>query len=88
MTSEQRAAFEDAQLEWSECMREHGIEVPDIDDGPHVIVVGEVGTAADGDPQSDGPSITDVEPELFEEAIAECDAAFEAIGVSSVGSAQ
>ena len=77
MSPEEEAAFEDAQIEWAECMRERGIDVPDVDGGASggVIIVG--GPDEEGDPQSGGFGGDDFDFEAFEEANEECDAAFD-----------
>ena len=77
MSPEEEAAFEDAQIEWAECMRERGIDVPDFDGNASagVVIVG--GPEEEGDPQSGGFGADDFDFEAFEEANQECGAAFD-----------
>ena len=87
MSPEDEAAFEDAQLEWTSCMRDLGIDVPDIGDasGGLVVVGGAPGEGADlGDGGADGSSggfeVDDIE--AFEAATKECDAVFDELNAS------
>lgn len=74
---EQQALFEDAQLEWTACMRDAGFDIPDMDgDGGAVFI--QVGPV-DGDPQSGGIDGNDFDFEAFEEAAAGCESAFDAL---------
>lgn len=79
LTPEQEAAFEDAQLEFADCMAEQGIEMPEFDSATGGIVVTEVIEGAEIDPQSGGLSPEDLgfDFEAFEEAASACDSVFE-----------
>lgn len=81
MTPEQQAAFEDAQLEWSECMRDQGVDVPEFDgSGGPGLSVGVIEGPADGaDPQSGTPSFDDFDFdfEAFGEAAEICQSVYE-----------
>ena len=76
MSPEQEAAFNDAQLEWTECMREQGVEVPDFDGGSGgMIVIG--GPEAEGDPQAGGSiGDADFDFEAFSAADEACNHVF------------
>lgn len=76
MSPEDEAAFNDAQLEWTECMREQGVEVPDFDgDSGGMIVIG--GPEVEGDPQAGGSiGDADFDFEAFSEADEACNHVF------------
>lgn len=76
LTPEQQAQMEDAQIEWAACMRELGVDVPDMSgDGSSIIII-EVG-GDESDPQSGGEfGGDDFDFEAFEEAANECNSAF------------
>ena len=76
MSPEQEAQFADAQLEFSKCMGELGIDVPDFDAGVGSIVIG---GADESDPQGGGFGGADFDFEAFEDAASQCEAAFENI---------
>ena len=80
---EQQALMEDAQLAWTECMREQGIDIPDMDaGGAGGVTVIEV-DPEDGDPQSGGAlGSDDFDFEAFEEANKACESAFDALNES------
>lgn len=74
ISPEQQAQFEDAQLEWTECMREQGVEVPEMDSsGSGMIVIG--GPGDDADPQV--ASVDELDFEQFQEADMICSEVFE-----------
>ncbi len=76
MTPEQQAAFDDAQLEFADCMAEHGIDVPEPASSGGGIVVS--AATEEGDPQSGvgSPDDLDFDFEAFDEAAKDCDSAF------------
>ncbi len=73
MTPEQQAAFEDAQLEWSKCMDDQGVEVPDFEPGSGSIAITSGESSPDADPQA-GMSFGDsnFDFEAFQEAAETC----------------
>lgn len=77
---EQQALLEDAQLEWAACMREQGIDIPDMDSGAGGAIVIEAGSV-EGDPQSGGDlgDGADFDFEAFDEANKACESAFDAL---------
>ena len=78
MTPEQQAAFDDAQLDWTDCMREQGVEVPDFDGaGSGTIVIEQ--TVEGADPQSGVPSFddSDFNFENFEAAADICQSVYD-----------
>ncbi|MEM9201926.1 MAG: hypothetical protein AAGC53_09705 [Actinomycetota bacterium] len=79
LSPEQQALFEDAQLEWTNCMRERGIDLPDLDSSGGGAIIIDAGVESD-DPQSGGGFNDDnFDFEAFEAASAECEYAFEAL---------
>ena len=81
LTPEQQAAFDDAQLEFNDCMAEHGVEVPDLGSGSGGIVVGRAVASEDGDPQAGGLNLDDqdFDFEAFDKAAKACDFVFEQV---------
>lgn len=80
LSPEQQAALEDAQLEWSACMRDHGVDVPEgmfvaAGDGDIAISrrVGGSGEVGDGD----APEPLDIDTDAFNAAAAECQSVYE-----------
>ena len=73
LTPEQEAAMEDAQLEFQQCMTEHGIE-----GGGFQISVGE-GPALDVQeaPEEQAPEPVEIDPEEFQAAAEECRSVYE-----------
>ncbi len=81
LSPEDRAAFDDAQLAFADCMAEQGIEVPDFSGAT---VTGAIGVASASitlhppDPQGDTGFISpDFDFETFEAAASECQHAFD-----------
>ncbi|MEM9521782.1 MAG: hypothetical protein AAGA37_20910 [Actinomycetota bacterium] len=79
MSPEQEALFEDAQIEWSNCMRERGIDIPDMDSSGGGAIIIDAGTEADDPQAGDGFSGDNFDFEAFEKASAECEYAFDAL---------
>lgn len=79
LSPEQEAAFEDAQLEWSRCMEEQGIEVPEVDGSGGAGVVIVEGPVGDADPQGGSASFEDLEFDFegFEEAAELCQSVYD-----------
>lgn len=81
MTPEQQAAFEDAQLEMSECMEEQGFAIPELasaGDGGTILIE----DAAEVDnPQSGSSSVNDLDFDFegFEEAAEMCQSVFDGL---------
>ena len=78
LSPEEQAAFDDAQLEWADCMEEQGVELPDIDtNGGFAIQVEVDGDAID--PATGQPDFeaADFDFETFEAAASQCDQVFE-----------
>ncbi len=76
MSPEEQAAMEDAQLAWTECMRENGIDVPDFDPSSGgVTIIG--GSEDPSDPQAGSIDDSDFDFEAFEEANKACEQVFE-----------
>lgn len=78
MSPEQKAAFEDAQLEWTECMRKEDVNVPDFDGSGSGSIVVDGTDKGDRDPQSQ--SVEDLmgeSSEEFEAAAKKCDSVYE-----------
>lgn len=83
---EERAEFDDAQLVFTDCMEDQGVEVPDFSGGA---VIGAIGVEGDGidfhapDPQGDAGFISpDFDFEAFEAAASECRHAFDGLNGS------
>ena len=76
---EQQALLEDAQLEWAACMRDQGIDIPDMDTtgGGQAIII-ETGPV-EGDPQGGGElgGGADFDFAAFDEANKLCESAFD-----------
>ncbi len=79
MSAEEKAAFEDAELKFRQCMEDLGVEVPDFDDAAGGVVIQEF-DEVEVDPQTGLPSFEDTEFEKFNEAATECEHHFDAIG--------
>ena len=86
LSPEERAAFEDAQLVFVDCMEEQGVDVPDFSGGA---VIGAIDVEGDGidfhapDPQGDAGFISpDFDFEAFEAAARECRHAFNGLDES------
>jgi hypothetical protein len=77
LTPEQEVAFDDAQLEWSECMREQGVDVPDFSGATSGAIVVEGSAELTDDPQAAGDAFFDEIGEEFEAAAEICQAVFE-----------
>ena len=77
LSPEQEAAMEDAQLEWTKCMSDQGVEVPELDDAGSGSIV--VEGAVEVDPQTGEPSFedSDFDFEGFEEAAQSCQSVYE-----------
>ena len=75
LSPEEKAAFEDAQLEFSDCMAEQGVEIPEFDGagGGLVIASGPV----EVDPQTGTPSFDSVEAGDLDAAFEACSHIFE-----------
>ena len=78
LTPEQQVAFEDAQREFSECMGEQGIELPEFDGAGGGAVIVEV-PAGDFDPQEGPQSLDDFGGEEFEAAAEACQHVFDEV---------
>ncbi len=71
LSPEEQAAFDDAQLEFTECMEEQGVDMPEITTGgAGMVTVEEV----EIDPESGEPSFDDLDFDIaaFEEAAEPC----------------
>jgi hypothetical protein len=81
LTPEQQTAMEDAQLEFSDCMAEQGVEVPEFDGDSGGIVIGAVieTDSSGADPQSGDISHDDLDFdfEAFNEAAEACQHVFD-----------
>jgi len=78
LSPEEQARFDDAELEFSKCMEEMGIELPEFEGGSGIVIAGpEIGD----DPQSGTPSFDDVDFEELDAAFAECGKIFEELEV-------
>ena len=75
LSPEEQVRFEDAQREWSECMRENGIEIPEFDGSSGGAIAIEVGDADGADPQG-ALSLGDFGEE-FEQANEACQPIFD-----------
>jgi hypothetical protein len=77
---EQQARFEDAQLEWASCMREQGIDIPEIDAGGGGAITIE-DDSLESDPQSGGElgAADDFDFDAFDEANEACESAFDGL---------
>ncbi len=80
LTPEQQAAIDDAQLEWSACMSDQGVEVPELQSsngGSGAIVID--GSAEAADPQSGEASFEDFDFdfEAFDEAAQICQSVYD-----------
>ncbi len=74
LTPEEEAAFEDAQLAWSVCMAEQGIDIPELDGDGAIAIEGETD---EKDPQpNDSLDDPDFDFAEFEEAATVCERAF------------
>ena len=79
MSADEKAAFEDADLKFRQCMEDLGVEVPDFDDAAGGVVIQEF-DEVEVDPQTGLPSFEDTEFEKFNEAATECQHHFDGIG--------
>ncbi|MEM9467499.1 MAG: hypothetical protein AAGA90_19145 [Actinomycetota bacterium] len=77
LSPEQQALMEDAQLEWAQCMRDAGIDIPDMDQSGGAISI-EIG-GDESDPQSGGLDGNNADFEAFEAAAEGCEDAFDAL---------
>lgn len=85
MSPEQQAQFEDAQLEFSACMKDLGLEIPEFDGGAGGGIVIIESTEVGSDPQTGLPSIDDFDFEAFNEAAQECNHVFEDLEAETAG---
>jgi hypothetical protein len=90
LSPEEQARFEDAQLEFSECMEDQGVEVPEFDGGTSFRGSGgsisiAPGDEVDIDPQTGRLSIDDLDFEAFNEAAEECNHVFEDLDAETAG---
>lgn len=83
LSPEEQVKFEDAQREWSECMRENGVEIPEFDGSSGGAIAIEVGGEDGADPQG-GVSLDDFGEE-FEEANEACQSIFDELDETLAG---
>ncbi len=83
LSPEQEAALSDAQLEFTDCMRDLGVDVAEFEDGAGDGLAIVEGGEAETDPQTGLPSFADddFDFEKFEEASQECSAVFDKYAV-------
>ncbi len=84
LSPEQEVAYEEADREFRACMKEEGVEVPEVDGGG-LISIGE--SAGGADPQSDDPSFNDSDFnfEEFEAAAGKCNSAYDELDAEIKG---
>jgi hypothetical protein len=80
LSPEEQAQFDDAMLEFTKCMEEQGIEIPELEGGSGIVIAGpDLGD----DPQSGAPSFDDIDFEAMDAAFAECGQVFEDLEAGS-----
>lgn len=85
LTPEQEVAFENAQREFSDCMSDQGIELPEFDGASGGALIVEV-PAGDFDPQGGPQSFEDFGGEEFEAAAEACQGVFD--GLDGLGGSE